>query len=73
MAHDGVVGGQLMLVGRVEFLPKFSGAGEGVSSQEDGEGQDGQCLVGDRQTSPCCLALCILQLENVLKDPHKRG
>jgi hypothetical protein len=49
------------LVGRVQLLPKLSCAGEGVGSQKGGEGQDGQGLVGDEQTSPSSLALGVLQ------------
>jgi hypothetical protein len=39
------------LVGRVKFLPKLSGAGEGVGGQKSGGGQDNQDLVGDGQTA----------------------
>jgi hypothetical protein len=56
------------LVGRVKFLPKLSGAGEGVGGQKGGGGQDSQGLVGDRQMGPCCLVLRILQQEDVLGD-----
>jgi hypothetical protein len=56
------------LVDRVQLLPKLSYAGEGVGGQKGGEGQDGQGLVGDGQTSPGSLALGILQDEDVLGD-----
>ncbi len=49
------------LVGRVQLLQKLSCAGEGVSGQKGGGGQDGQGLVGDGQTSPGSLALGILE------------
>jgi hypothetical protein len=64
----GSLPGSLGLFDEAKFLPKISGAGEGVGSQKGGGGQDGQGLVGDRQTGPCCLALCILQQEDVLWD-----
>jgi hypothetical protein len=47
----GCLPGSLGLVGRVQLLPKLSCAGEGVSGQKGGGGQDGQGLVGDGQTS----------------------
>ncbi len=56
------------LVDRVQVLPKLSGAGEGVDGQKGSGGQDGQDLVGDGQTGPSCLALGILQQEDVLGD-----
>jgi hypothetical protein len=59
------------LVGRVKFLPKLSGAGEGVGGQKGGGGQDGQGLVRDGQTGPCCLALRILQQEDLLGDVRR--
>ncbi len=58
------------LVGGVKFLPKLSCAGEGVGGLKGGGGQDGQGLVGDGQTGLCCLALCVLQQEDVLGDIH---
>jgi hypothetical protein len=56
----GCLPGSPGLVGRVQLLPKLSGAGEGVGSQKGCGGQDGQGLVGDRQTSPSSLLLGIL-------------
>ncbi len=55
-------------VGGVQFLPKLSGTGEGVGSQKGSGGQDGQSLVGDRQTGPCYLVLDVFQKEDVLGD-----
>ncbi len=66
----GSLPGSPGLVGGVKFLPKFRGAGEGVGGQKGGGSQDSQGLVGDRQTGPCCPALCILQQEDVLGDPR---
>ncbi len=57
----GCFQGSLGLVGRVQLLPKLSCAGEGVGSQKGGGGQDGQGLVGDKQTSPSSLAFGNLQ------------
>ncbi len=59
------------LVGGVQFLPKLSGVGEGVGGQKGGGGQDGQGLVDDGQTSPCYLALGVLQQEDVLEDVRR--
>jgi hypothetical protein len=56
-----------LIVG-VQFLPKLNGAGDGVHGQKGSEGQDGQGLVGDGQMGPSCLALGILQKEDVLGD-----
>ncbi len=64
----GSLPGSPGLVGRVKLLPKLSGAGEGVGSQKGSGGQDSQGVVGDSQTGPCCLVLCILQQEYVLGD-----
>ncbi len=64
----GCLPGSSGLVGRVQLLPKLSYAEEGVCSQKGGGGQDGQGLVGDRQTSQGSLALGILQEEDVLGD-----
>ncbi len=49
------------LVGRVQLLPKFSCAGEGVGGQKGGGGQVGQGLVGDGQTSSSSLASGVLK------------
>ncbi len=57
----GCLPGSPGLVGRVQLLPKLSCAGEGVGGQKGRGGQDGQGLVGDRQTSPSSLELGILQ------------
>ncbi len=56
------------LIGRIQFLSKLSGAGEGVGGWKGDRGQDGQGLVGDGQMGPSCLALGILQQEDVLED-----
>ncbi len=56
------------LVGGVEFLPKLSGAGEVVGSQMGSGDLNSQGLGGDGQTGPCCLALGVLQQEDVLGD-----
>ncbi len=64
----GCLPGSPGLIGGVQFLPKLSGAGEGVGGQKGGGGQDGQGLVGDRQMGPSCLLLGVLQQEDVLKD-----
>ncbi len=67
-SKDGCLPGSPGLVGGVHFLPKLSGAGESVGGQKGGGGQDGQGLVGGGQTGPSCLALGILQQEDVLGD-----
>ncbi len=64
----GCLPGSPGLVGGVQSLPKLSGAGEGVGRQKGGGGQDGQGLVSDGQTGPTCLALGVLQQEDVLGD-----
>ncbi len=56
----GCLPGSPGLFGRVQFLPKLSGAWEGVRGQKGSGGQDGQDLVSKRQSGPCCLALGIL-------------
>jgi hypothetical protein len=57
----GCLPGSLGLVCRVQLLPKLSYAGEGVSGQKGGGGQDGQRLVSDGQPSPSSLALSVLK------------
>ncbi len=57
----GCLPGSPGLVGRVQLLPKLSCVGEGVGGQKGGGGQDGQGVVGDRQTIPSSLALGILE------------
>ncbi len=64
----GYLPGSPGLFGRVQLLPKLSGAGEGVGGQKGNGGQDGQGLVGGGQTSPSSLVLGILQEEDVLGD-----
>ncbi len=56
----GCLPGSPGLVGRVQLIPKLSGAEEGVGGQKGGGGH-GQSLVCDRQTSPRSLVLGILQ------------
>ncbi len=58
-------------VGGVQFLPKLSGTGEGVGGQKGGGGQDGQGLVSDEQMGPNCLALSVLQQEDVIPDVQR--
>ncbi len=64
----GCLPGSPSLVGGVQFLPKLSGAREGVGGQKGSGGQDGQGLVGDGQTGPCCFVLGVLRQEDVLGD-----
>ena len=66
----GSLPGSPGLVGRDKFLPKL-GVAVNVSAAKGGGGQDSQSLVNDGQTSPCCLALSILQQEDVLKDVQR--
>ncbi len=67
----GCLPGSPGLIGRVQLLPKLSCVGESVSGQKGFGGQDGQSLVGDRQTSPSSLALGIFQKEDVLRDVRR--
>ncbi len=57
----GCLPGSPGLASKVQFLPKLSGVGEGVGSQNGSGGQDSQGVVGDGQSSPRSLALGILQ------------
>jgi hypothetical protein len=48
--------------------PKAQRCGGRIGSQKGGVGQDGQGLVGDGQMGPTCLALGVLQQEDLLGD-----